>query len=188
MHWVYFSIPSVLIDFGIAVLGGLVSVIADERLNSLTAGFLPLDDGSDIFTWPKIHWIMYPSLRTLHLVRLVGKLVPGNFPSAITGIISAVLLGFGRVIGETMVVLLWSRNRIAILDFTSGLGVFAQLEPHYDKVLLPVRWGRLSLKHSLPGTFYGGNRTILNFPIVNYLSQSMRAIQGKLLIRWSQIR
>ena len=35
------AIPSVLIGFfGIAVLGGLVSVIADERLNSLTAGFL----------------------------------------------------------------------------------------------------------------------------------------------------
>ena len=48
------------------------------------------------------------------------------FPSAITGIISAVLLGFGRVIGETMVVLLCAGNRIAIPDFTSGLGVFAQ--------------------------------------------------------------
>ena len=35
------AIPSVLIGFfGIAVLGGMVSFIADERLNSLTAGFL----------------------------------------------------------------------------------------------------------------------------------------------------
>ena len=35
-------------------------------------------------------------------------------------------MGFGRVIGETMVVLLCAGNRIAIPDFTSGLGVFAQ--------------------------------------------------------------
>jgi phosphate transport system permease protein len=40
--------------------------------------------------------------------------------------ISAVLLGFGRVIGETMVVLLCAGNRIAIPDFTQGLAVFFQ--------------------------------------------------------------
>ena len=35
-------------------------------------------------------------------------------PAALSGIIAAVLLGFGRVIGETMVVLLVAGNRIAI--------------------------------------------------------------------------
>lgn len=39
---------------------------------------------------------------------------------------AAVLLGFGRVIGETMVVLLCAGNRIAVPDFTAGLGVAFQ--------------------------------------------------------------
>jgi phosphate transport system permease protein len=47
-------------------------------------------------------------------------------PSALSGIISAVMLGFGRVIGETMVVLLCAGNRIKIPDFSDGLGVFFQ--------------------------------------------------------------
>ena len=34
------------------------------------------------------------------------------------------MLGFGRVIGETMVVLLCAGNRIKIPDFTDGFGVF----------------------------------------------------------------
>ena len=47
-------------------------------------------------------------------------------PSSTSGMISAVLLGFGRVIGETMVVLLCAGNRIAIPDFSRGLEIFAQ--------------------------------------------------------------
>ncbi len=47
-------------------------------------------------------------------------------PTALSGIISAVLLGFGRVIGETMVVLLCAGNRIDIPDFTQGMGAFFQ--------------------------------------------------------------
>ena len=47
-------------------------------------------------------------------------------PSALSGIISAVMLGFGRVIGETMVVLLCAGNRIKIPEFSDGLGVFFQ--------------------------------------------------------------
>jgi phosphate transport system permease protein len=37
-----------------------------------------------------------------------------------------VLLGFGRVIGETMVVLLCAGNRIAIPDFTQGIAVITE--------------------------------------------------------------
>ena len=44
-------------------------------------------------------------------------------PTSLSGIVSAILLGFGRVIGETMVVLLCAGNRIKIPDITSGLGV-----------------------------------------------------------------
>jgi phosphate transport system permease protein len=47
-------------------------------------------------------------------------------PSALSGIISAIMLGFGRVIGETMVVLLCAGNRIKIPEFSDGLGVFFQ--------------------------------------------------------------
>ena len=47
-------------------------------------------------------------------------------PAALSGMVSAVLLGFGRVIGETMVVLLCAGNRIAIPDFTEGLAVITQ--------------------------------------------------------------
>ena len=36
------------------------------------------------------------------------------------------MLGFGRVIGETMVVLLCAGNRIKIPEFSDGLGVFFQ--------------------------------------------------------------
>ncbi|MGB0415946.1 MAG: PstC family ABC transporter permease, partial [Coraliomargarita sp.] len=45
-------------------------------------------------------------------------------PTALSGIISAIMLGFGRVIGETMVVLLCAGNRIKIPEFTDGMGVF----------------------------------------------------------------
>jgi phosphate transport system permease protein len=44
----------------------------------------------------------------------------------LSGIISAIMLGFGRVIGETMVVLLCAGNRIKIPEFSDGLGVFFQ--------------------------------------------------------------
>lgn len=126
------AIPSVLIGFfGIAVLGGMVSLIADERLNSLTAGFLLA-----LMTVPTIFTLAEDSLNNVPRVLRDASLSLGAtrwqtcarviFPSAITGIISAVLLGFGRVIGETMVVLLCAGNRIAIPDFTSGLGVFTQ--------------------------------------------------------------
>jgi len=47
-------------------------------------------------------------------------------PASLSGIISAILLGLGRVIGETMVVLLCAGNRIAIPDFTAGLAVVTQ--------------------------------------------------------------
>lgn len=126
------AIPSVLIGFfGIAVLGGMVSLVADERLNSLTAGFLLA-----LMTVPTIFTLAEDSLNNVPRSLRDASLSLGAtrwqtcarviFPSAITGIISAVLLGFGRVIGETMVVLLCAGNRIAIPDFNSGLGVFAQ--------------------------------------------------------------
>lgn len=126
------AIPSVLIGFfGIAVLGGMVNFIANERLNSLTAGFLLA-----LMTVPTIFTLAEDALNNVPRdIRDASLSLGANrwqtfvkviFPSAVTGIISAILLGFGRVIGETMVVLLCAGNRIAIPDFNSGLGVFAQ--------------------------------------------------------------
>ncbi len=45
-------------------------------------------------------------------------------PTAMSGMISAVLLGFGRVIGETMVVLLCAGNRIEMPPLSDGLAAF----------------------------------------------------------------
>jgi len=47
-------------------------------------------------------------------------------PASLSGIISAILLGFGRVIGETMVVLLVAGNRLEIPNFAAGLNVIFQ--------------------------------------------------------------
>ena len=44
-------------------------------------------------------------------------------PASLSGVISAVLLGFGRVIGETMVVLLCAGNSISIPPMSDGLMV-----------------------------------------------------------------
>jgi phosphate transport system permease protein len=47
-------------------------------------------------------------------------------PTALSGIVAAVLLGMGRVIGETMVVLLCAGNRIELPELSSGLSVLTQ--------------------------------------------------------------
>jgi phosphate transport system permease protein len=173
------AIPSVLIGFfGIAVLGGLVSVIADERLNSLTAGFLLA-----LMTVPTIFTLAEDSLNNVPRALRDASLSLGAtrwqtcarviFPSAITGIISAVLLGFGRVIGETMVVLLCAGNRIAIPDFTSGLGVFAQPVHTMTGIIAQemgeVEFGSIHYR----ALFMVGIALFLISLLVNYLSQSI---------------
>ena len=126
------AIPSVVIGFfGIAVLGGIISEFTNERLNSLTAGCLLA-----LMTVPTIFTLAEDALNNVPSALRDASLSLGAnrwqtciriiVPSAITGIISAILLGLGRVIGETMVVLLCAGNRIAIPDFTSGFGIFAQ--------------------------------------------------------------
>ena len=47
-------------------------------------------------------------------------------PASLSGILAAVLLGFGRVIGETMVVLLVAGNRVKIPDFSKGIGAVTE--------------------------------------------------------------
>ena len=83
-----------------------------------------------------------------------------------------------------MVVLLCAGNRIAIPDFTSGLGVFAQ-PVHTMTGIIAQEMGEVEFgEHSLPGTFHGRDRTIFNFPTGKlFIPKYRRAIQGKLLIR-----
>lgn len=139
------AIPSVVLGFfGIAVLGQFLRWLSQqealawvpgfpfsERLNILTAGcLLALIAVPTIFTLaedalqnvPKAFKEASFALGATRLQTIIRIVVPAS----LSGIISAVLLGLGRVIGETMVVLLCAGNRIAIPDFTAGLAVVTQ--------------------------------------------------------------
>ncbi len=139
------AIPSVVLGFfGIAVLGTLLRSASQiewlswmpgfpiaERLNVLTAGcLLALISVPTIFTLAEDAINNVPrAFKEASFALGASKLQTTTriiVPAALSGIISAVLLGFGRVVGETMVVLLCAGNRIAIPDFTSGLGAFTQ--------------------------------------------------------------
>ncbi len=139
------AIPSVVLGFfGIAVLGTALRVLSQvswlswfpgfpmsERLNSLTAGCLLA-----LMAVPTIFSLAEDALNNVpkHFKEASYALGANRFqtiarilvPASLSGIISAILLGFGRVIGETMVVLLCAGNRIAIPNFTEGLGAFFQ--------------------------------------------------------------
>jgi phosphate transport system permease protein len=139
------AFPSVVLGFfGIAVLGQGLRLISQqswlswvpgfpysERLNILTAScLLALIAVPTIFTLaedalqnvPKAFKEASFALGATRLQTIIRIVVPAS----LSGVISAVLLGFGRVIGETMVVLLCAGNRIAIPDFTAGLAVVTQ--------------------------------------------------------------
>ena len=139
------AIPSVVLGFfGIAILGELLRRLSgvtwlawvpgfpfSERLNILTAGcLLALISVPTIFTLSEDALNNVPrSFQEASFALGANRLqtiLRITVPAALSGIISAVLLGFGRVIGETMIVLLCAGNRIAIPDFTAGLGVVTQ--------------------------------------------------------------
>jgi len=139
------AIPSVVLGFfGIAVLGQALRTFSQvewvawlpgfpyaERLNALTAGCLLA-----LIAVPTIFTLAEDALASVPRALKEGSYALGAsrmqtvarviVPSALSGMISAVLLGLGRVIGETMVVLLCAGNRIAIPDFSAGLGVVVQ--------------------------------------------------------------
>jgi phosphate transport system permease protein len=139
------AFPSVVLGFfGIAVLGQSLRWLSQqawlawvpgfpfsERLNILTAGcLLAVIAVPTIFTLaedalqnvPKAFKEASFALGATRLQTIIRIVVPAS----LSGIISAVLLGLGRVIGETMVVLLCAGNRIAIPDFTAGVAVVTQ--------------------------------------------------------------
>ncbi|MDO8541810.1 MAG: phosphate ABC transporter permease subunit PstC [Opitutaceae bacterium] len=139
------AIPSVVLGFfGIAVFGEALRQLSQvswlswmpgfpygERLNILTAGcLLALVAVPTIFTLAEDALNNVPrafkeasfALGASRLQTILRIVVPAS----LSGIIAAVLLGFGRVVGETMVVLLCAGNRIAIPDFTHGLAVITE--------------------------------------------------------------
>ena len=139
------AIPSVVLGFiGIAVVGTFLrdqsardwlhwvpGFPIQERLNIFTAGFL-----LGVMAVPTIFTLAEDALNNVpqgfseasealgaSRLQTVFRVV---VPAALSGILAAILLGLGRVIGETMVVLLVAGNRIQIPDFSAGLGVFFQ--------------------------------------------------------------
>ena len=139
------AIPSVVLGFiGILVFGTVLRDVSlwdslqwipgfpiEERLNIFTAGcLLALMSVPTIFSLAEDALNNVPSAYAEASEALGASRVQTTFrvitPAAFSGILAAILLGFGRVIGETMVVLLVAGNRIKIPDFTAGLGAFFQ--------------------------------------------------------------
>ncbi|MEI6175843.1 MAG: phosphate ABC transporter permease subunit PstC [Verrucomicrobiota bacterium] len=139
------AIPSVVLGFlGILVFGTILREISvmdafqwvpgfpiEERLNIFTAGcLLALMSIPTIFSLAEDALNNVPSAYAEASEALGASRVQTTFrvmiPAAFSGILAAVLLGLGRVIGETMVVLLVAGNRIKIPDFTAGIGSIFQ--------------------------------------------------------------
>ncbi len=139
------AIPSVVLGFfGIMVLGTFLRDISQNELLSWVPGF-PMQERLNILNAglllalmavPTIFTLCEDALNNVPRAFSEASLAMGAsklqtilrviVPTAISGILAAVLLGFGRVIGETMVVLLVAGNKIAIPDFAEGLGVITQ--------------------------------------------------------------
>jgi phosphate transport system permease protein len=139
------AIPSVVLGFfGIIVLGEALRELSQvpwlswvpgfpmqERLNILNAGLLLA-----LMAVPTIFTLCEDALNNVPASFSEASLALGGskfqtvmrvvVPTAISGILAAILLGFGRVIGETMVVLLVAGNQISIPDFGLGVGVITQ--------------------------------------------------------------
>lgn len=139
------AIPSVVLGFfGILVFGETLRSISQvewlewvpgfpmaERLTILNAGLLlALMAVPTIFTLTEDALNNVPQALTENSLAMGATKLQTVFrvvvPTAISGMIAAILLGFGRIIGETMVVLLVAGNKIKIPDFTEGVGVIAQ--------------------------------------------------------------
>ena len=146
------AIPSVVLGFfGVAILGEGIrefwhgafitslyqatgwSFFApfSERLNILTAGILLA-----FMAVPTIFTLTEDAINNVPRAFKEASFALGAtrlqtiwriiLPASLSGVISAVLLGFGRVIGETMVVLLCAGNRIAVPPLSQGLAIVFQ--------------------------------------------------------------
>ena len=123
------AVPSVVLGLlGLAFLDPLVSSVfhIDSGLTALTAGIVV-----GIMSLPTIISISEDALHSVPKDLRQGSLALGNtqwqttykvvVPAASSGIFAAVMLGLGRAIGETMVVLMLAGN--------SGLIITSALQP-----------------------------------------------------------
>ncbi len=134
------AIPSVVLGFfGVAVLGEFLRQLSrwgvlppfSERLNIMTAGILLA-----FMAVPTIFTLTEDAINNVprafkeasyalgaNRLQTIWRII---LPASLSGVISAVLLGFGRVIGETMVVLLCAGNSISIPPLSKGLMILFQ--------------------------------------------------------------
>ena len=137
------AIPSIVLGFfGIMVLGAQLQEWSqaawvpepfriNDRLNALNAGLL-----LGLMAVPTIFTLCEDALNNVPRAYTEASLALGAsklqtvtrviVPTAISGILAAVLLGLGRVIGETMVVLLVAGNRISMPTWGDGIGIITQ--------------------------------------------------------------
>tara|TARA_R110002096_G_scaffold16106_39_gene55283 strand:- start:6085 stop:8016 length:1932 start_codon:yes stop_codon:yes gene_type:complete len=139
------AVPSIVLGFfGIMVLGTFLRELSQmdmfswipgfpmsERLNILNAGLL-----LSFMAIPTIFTLTEDALNNVPQAYSQASLALGAskmqtvlgviLPSALSGVVAAILLGFGRIIGETMVVLLVAGNKISMPDWSAGIGVITQ--------------------------------------------------------------
>ncbi len=144
------AIPSIVMAFlGVVVVGALIQEHSQNPLLSWIPSF-PVEQDKTILTAgillalmsiPTVFTLAEDALNNVPKAYKEAALALGStdlqtvfkviLPSCASGIIAAVLLGFGRIIGETMVVLLVMGGRIAIPDSISDpahsmTGIMAQ--------------------------------------------------------------
>ncbi len=134
----------------------------EERLNIFTAGcLLALMSIPTIFSLAEDALNNVPSAYAEASDALGASRIQTTFrvviPAAFSGILAAVLLGLGRVIGETMVVLLVAGNRIKIPDFSAGLGAFLPTLPHAHRHHRPGTRRSPARQRPLPRAVCGGH-------------------------------
>ncbi len=188
------ALPAVVVGFfGVMVFGEFIRLVSrndffgwipyfqvEERLNAFTAGsLLALMAVPTIFTLAEdaMHAVRSEIKEASYAIgatrlQTAFKIV---IPSAMPGILSAVLLGFGRVIGETMIVLLCAGNRVMIPEISKGLS--AIFDPVHTMTGMiaqemgEVVYGNLHYR----ALFMVGFVLFVLSLIINYAAQSLAA-------------
>ncbi len=184
------AIPSVVLGFiGISVLGDLIKDIShlpwlswipgfpvQERLNMFNAGCLlalmavptMFSLAEDAINNVPISFAEASDALGATKLQTVFRVV---IPAASSGIVAAILLGLGRILGETMVVLLVAGNRIAIPDFSDGIGTVFQ-PAHTLTGIIAQELGEVSRGSShWQALFMVGILLFIVSLLINYLSR-----------------
>ncbi len=156
------AIPSVVLGlFGVLVLAGLLKDWSHSPLLSWIPGF-PITERLNVLlaalllafmAAPTIFTLAEDALNNVPKAFTEASLAMGAtklqtaikvvLPAALSGIIAAIMLGFGRVVGETMVVLMVAGNKAEIPNFSEGLGVIGQ-PVHTMTSIIAQEYGEVS--------------------------------------------